>query len=155
MPKNSDVLERFWERVDKTGDCWLWTGAKDLRGYGVLQPGGRSGKSVNAHRIALTLVGRDPGAIVDHKCHNTSCVRPDHLRTTTNKQNLENRKGANQNSKSGVRGVYWDKVNNKWHASVTHHGKHHGKRFSTIEAAAEWARTKRLELFTHSDADRS
>ncbi|XWX91267.1 HNH endonuclease [Salmonella enterica] len=29
--------------------------------------------------------------LVDHKCHNTLCVNPSHLRLVTPKQNSENR----------------------------------------------------------------
>ena len=25
----------FWDRLDRSGECWLWTGAKDPNGYGV------------------------------------------------------------------------------------------------------------------------
>ncbi len=31
----------FWDRLDRGGDCWLWTGAKDPSGYGVLSIDGR------------------------------------------------------------------------------------------------------------------
>ncbi len=28
-------MDRFWEKVQKTDDHWLWTGALDKYGYGV------------------------------------------------------------------------------------------------------------------------
>ena len=28
------AIERYWPRVKKTEGCWLWTGHKDLDGYG-------------------------------------------------------------------------------------------------------------------------
>lgn len=47
--------ERFWSKVDKTGSCWLWLGAKDRKGYGQIWdlPKGRHRKS---HRIAWEMV---------------------------------------------------------------------------------------------------
>ncbi len=29
-------IEYFWSRVNKTGDCWLWTKALGLNGYGYV-----------------------------------------------------------------------------------------------------------------------
>ena len=31
--------DRFWPKVDMTGDCWLWTAAKDHKGYGKFSVG--------------------------------------------------------------------------------------------------------------------
>lgn len=73
----------FWSHVDKTGECWLWLGAKAITtGYGKL---GRTvnGKKVTipAHRYSWTLTnGPIPGGLcVLHRCDNPPCVRPDHL----------------------------------------------------------------------------
>lgn len=146
--------EQFWAKVDKTPGCWLWTGATTSRlGYGSLR---YDGKHEYAHRLSLKLAGVDiTGFQVDHICHEPRCVRPEHLRCATNKQNSENLTGAYANSTSGIRGVYWDKATKRWYATVGHNGKSYGKRFLRIEDAAEWARAKRVELFTHNDADRS
>lgn len=69
-------LEKFWSRVDKSGDCWIWTGTK-IRGYGAasLQT------SFYAHRISYFLANDiDPGeSMVCHKCDTPACVNPDHL----------------------------------------------------------------------------
>ena len=92
---------------------------------------------------------------IDHICHNRACVNPDHLRAVTPKQNNENRAGANPNSKSGVRGVHWRKDCGKWQVTI-HAGPkmHHCGYFDDLDEAAEVARLKRLELFTHNDSDR-
>lgn len=37
MTKNFTVQERFFQKVNKTESCWLWTGALNSRGYGSLR----------------------------------------------------------------------------------------------------------------------
>jgi hypothetical protein len=101
------------------------------------------------------LVGPIPdGLDLDHR-HTCPkhCVNPAHLRPATRKQNKENLVGAYRNSKSGVRGVCWDRYG--WRADIGHLGKTiYLGHFSTVEEATEVARLKRLELFTHNDVDR-
>jgi HNH endonuclease len=69
---------RFFAKVDKSDDCWVWTGARWSRGYGQLRGDGRR---LLAHRVAWQLVnGPIPdGLQVCHRCDNPPCVRPDHL----------------------------------------------------------------------------
>jgi hypothetical protein len=35
-----DKAHHFWEEVDKSGECWLWTGATTSAGYGDLRING-------------------------------------------------------------------------------------------------------------------
>lgn len=77
MPRPT-VEERFWSKVDQTGDCWLWLASKWPTGYGAF---GYQGKSVKAHRMAWFLVkGFWPLGDLDHQCRVRACVNPDHLR---------------------------------------------------------------------------
>lgn len=83
--------DRFWPKVDASGDCWEWTAAKMKRGYGVFMHHRDDGTPVYyAHRIAWELlVGPIPGGMtIDHLCYNTSCVNPDHLEVVTMQENL-------------------------------------------------------------------
>jgi len=73
------LSKRFWDKVDKSGDCWLWTASDDgKRGYGKISVGN---KMHYAHRLAYEAhVGPIPkGLCVLHKCDTPKCVNPDHL----------------------------------------------------------------------------
>jgi hypothetical protein len=145
--------ERFWKRVEITDGCWLWPGTRNAKGYCQFSV---DGKKIYVHRFAYELlVGPIPeGQELDHRhtCPK-NCVRPTHLRVVTHKQNNENRVGAHRDSKSGVRGVHWNK--GAWEANVCHSGKHiYVGRFKTVEEAEAAVIAKRLEVFTHNDADR-
>lgn len=145
------VEERFWEKIDKTGECWLWTGACDSGGYGQFW---RDGGMVRAHRLSFEWVhgGIPEGMHVDHRCHTRNCVRPDHLRLVTQAQNLQNLRGAYSNNATGVRGVYWHKATQKYRARVMLNGKrYHAGYYDTLEEAEAAAIAKRSELFTHDD----
>lgn len=150
------VSERFWAKVEKTESCWNWTaGVTVSGGYGVFHPGG--GTSVRAHRFCYEqAIGAIPaGMHLDHTCHNPRCVRPDHLRVVTNKQNCEHQSGASSRSKSGVLGVHWHSGASKWTAQVMHNRKsHYVGLFNSISEAERAVVAKRNELFTHNDVDR-
>ncbi|WP_170835474.1 HNH endonuclease signature motif containing protein [Arthrobacter alpinus] len=150
----ASVEERFWSKVDKTETCWNWIGGFNKSGYGRLKI---DGKFIRAHIRSFEMEnGEVPaGMVVDHRCHNEKCVRPVHLRLVTHKQNSEHRIGAQKNSKSGIRGVYWAPTRNAWIASVRHCGRQVNLgTFSTAADAERAAIAKRNELFTHNDHDR-
>lgn len=152
----SELEDRFWTKVDKTDDCWLWTAS--IRGPGYGQCTVAVGRQGYAHRFAWELSnGPIPAGLhVDHICFNRLCVRVDHLRLVTPKQNGEHRPGAYANSKTRVRGVVRRPARRTFIAQVRHRGKtiYIGS-YSTLEEAGAAAQEARLELFTHNDVDRA
>jgi hypothetical protein len=81
--------ERFWGKVDKSPDCWLWAAGLDQHGYGRFFLTKKE-HYLLAHRVAYTmLVGPIPdGLQLDHLCRITRCVNPDHLEPVTARTNV-------------------------------------------------------------------
>lgn len=84
---------RFWAKVTKggPGDCWIWTGALNEHGYGVMRPAGqRVGPSLKVHRYSAELAGMDiAGKVVRHRCDTPPCVNPAHLSVGSQKDNMD------------------------------------------------------------------
>jgi hypothetical protein len=78
---------RFWKYVDSSADCWRWTARKNRDGYGTFWDGRNK---VLAHRWSwVEANGEIPdGLVLDHLCRTRSCVRPDHLRPVTSRENV-------------------------------------------------------------------
>lgn len=86
LPKS--ITDRFWSKVDKSGDCWLWTGGRfGADGYPAFWDGTRT---MRAHRFSYELTnGHLPDKLfVCHKCDVKLCVRPDHLFSGTTQDNM-------------------------------------------------------------------
>lgn len=79
--------EYFWSKVDRTGDCWPWTGCKNWAGYGKV---GVENQLKGTHRVAWELTnGPIPdGLHVCHRCDNPPCCNPDHLFLGTRSDNM-------------------------------------------------------------------
>ena len=101
------VEERFWSKVDKTGDCWIWLGGVSGDGYGRFWDGPE--KMIGAHRFSWLLAGESipEGEYVCHHCDNPPCVRPSHLFVGTQQDNIDDkmRKGRHVASKGSDNGM--------------------------------------------------
>ena len=82
-------LARFWAKVDKSGECWLWIGWTDSDGLGRFW---YHEQKISAARVSYCLHfgALSEGARVANRCGCPSCVRPEHLyvKTTSNKTDV-------------------------------------------------------------------
>lgn len=111
-PRPAD--ERFWEKVDKTETCWIWTGATTGTAsgspYGMFVPDARrSGprRKVLAHRYAYEqIVGPiAEGLTLDHVktlCRSTLCVNPAHLEPVTIAENIRRAREGRTHCDRGI-----------------------------------------------------
>lgn len=87
----ADLDKRFWRKVIRLeDDCWLWTGNRNGKDYGVFF---FKGQVRTASRIAwfLTFGVIPKGMCVCHKCDNPICVRPSHLFLADNAGNMQDK----------------------------------------------------------------
>lgn len=82
---------KFWSLVDKSGECWIWTGTIRA-GYGIVAIV-KDGKKTTAGTHRLSYEWRHgpvpTGLFVLHSCDTPLCVNPDHLFVGTHKQNMD------------------------------------------------------------------
>jgi hypothetical protein len=81
VQRDPEVLARFWSRVerpDADAACWEWRGRRTREGHPVFNVGP---STIAPARLAwLCSTGEFPlGGRVHRNCHNTLCVRPEHL----------------------------------------------------------------------------
>ena len=82
-----EARDRFFNKVNKTDTCWLWTGCKEKDGYARIT---FQKNRFPSHRFSWLLAGNTipEGHHIRHKCKNKHCVNPEHLETGTREQNM-------------------------------------------------------------------
>lgn len=93
------MFKRLYNKIKKTPACWLWTGVKNNKGYGLFF---FDKKLKLAHRVLWEITnGNIPeGVHVLHRCDNPACVNPSHLFLGSQKDNMVDmtEKGRNKNA---------------------------------------------------------
>lgn len=76
------------KRLIDSNNCWLWQGAKDKDGYGIIR---FLDKDYKVHRLSFFLwkLGFKDDLNTLHKCDVSSCFSPDHLFQGTTGQNIK------------------------------------------------------------------
>jgi hypothetical protein len=111
----------YWKNSTRNG----WNGKK----AGTLTKKGYWNININnnqykAHRLIFMLHHGYLPKLLDHADGNKLNNKIENLRAISHRQNLYNR-GANKNSKSGVKNVSWCKKDKKWVVQIN--GKHIGQ----------------------------
>jgi hypothetical protein len=93
-PRKYPTEESFWASLDRSGECWNWTGwtmPPPSLPYGRL--GFNGYKTWKSHRLAWALTnGPVPkGMFVCHRCDNPRCCNPAHLFLGTTVDNNHDR----------------------------------------------------------------
>lgn len=145
--------DRFWQYVEKTDGCWIWTAGRK-NGYGnfSVTEGGVE-RMVQAHRFAYELEhGPIPdGMTLDHLCHTAevatcttsadcphrACVRPDHLAPMSLRENIQ--RGGN-GAKTHCKHGHEFTPDNIWWFTTQNGGQ--GRKCKTCGQAANRAKRK-------------
>lgn len=96
------VVDRVLEKIVRIpfSGCWVFMGATNGFGYGIVGTGGRGAPNDRAHRITYRhFCGEIPsGMFVCHRCDVPSCCNPDHLFLGTNQDNVRDMISKGRNS---------------------------------------------------------
>ena len=79
--KENSLEMRFWPKIHKTNQCWIWLALVDRDGYGKIEKSPPEKGTLRAHRVSWMIHhGLIPENLnVLHKCDNPGCVNPSHL----------------------------------------------------------------------------
>ena len=130
-----DPVARFMRKVKKLpgeNGCWIWKGTtrrinKRSLPYGFFNP--TRSTCIAAYRYAYQIFkGPLPQeAVLDHICHQTLCVNPDHLRVTDSYGNAQNRLPTQKGAAIGLTNITLSKKKGQYRLRVAllAHGVRH------------------------------
>jgi hypothetical protein len=93
-PNNVNDVRRLLRGVTgHRNGCWVWRGAVNGAGYGII----RVGETVQyIHRLMYALChGAAPeGKVIHHTCHVITCINPAHLEAIDHAENVAESNGS-------------------------------------------------------------
>lgn len=94
--------EKILARTVREGDCLIWQGARNSRGYGSVT-GGSKGFTLLAHRaVYMDLIGPIEGDLtIDHLCMEKLCLNVQHMEVVTRSENSRRKISAQTHCKNG------------------------------------------------------
>ena len=120
-----ETIKAFIHKLEKQGDCWIWTASTRNKGYGAIAwKDPDTGKMIQerAHRLSYRLfVGENPSNLyVLHKCDNPACCNPDHLFLGTKADNNKDMVEKGRHVPGGTHcGHHYP--NGNWKHGLDHH----------------------------------
>jgi hypothetical protein len=97
------VIDRVLDKVIRIpfSECWIFNGATNDFGYGIVGTGARGMPNDRAHRITYKHFRGDipKGMFVCHECDVPSCCNPDHLFLGNNQDNVDDMMSKGRGSK--------------------------------------------------------
>ena len=132
MTKLEQDTEKFWSKLDKTSDHWLWTG-KSLRGslgYGAVRlplSFGLGRKMESSHRVSFYLTHGYWPSNARHTCDIPLCCHPDHLIEGTQADNIDDCRKRNRarNGNIKLNPTIWEAIRQSTESSTVL-GKQYG-----------------------------
>jgi predicted GIY-YIG superfamily endonuclease len=102
---SASSINKFYKKIKKENNCWLWTGKTDKDGYGKFgywNTNKKIGVSINTHRFSYIITNGQikTGLKVCHSCDNKLCVNPQHLFLGSDKINADDRENKKKGRKS-------------------------------------------------------
>jgi len=142
----------LWTRVDypdlKLVQRYNWECWTEADGRSYANASQRTAGHRLRFRIHRLLTEAPQGLEVDHINGDSLDNRRSNLRVVTRAQNSQNRRGADRDSRSGIRGVRMHR--SSWQASLRVGNYHSSKNFpgtpEGLVAATEWVKQKRAEV---------
>ena len=98
------IIKRFYDKLEKTENCWNYKGAIHHSGYGVFCI---KKKALASHRVSFEIFNKNPineGMYILHSCDNRKCCNPLHLSEGTHQDNMDDKVKKNRQSRKGPQG---------------------------------------------------
>lgn len=110
MTLTKNDRRRLTKKIERQGDCLVWTAYKSQLGYGYFS---YKKKLYLAHRFVYSHFKGDipTGLVLDHICGNRACVRIEHLEPVTQMENVHRGKVKRRSQTHCANGHEWNVEN--------------------------------------------